>query len=503
MSDLNTVESVARRYAASRPGCRFVGPLEVGIAVYVLDLQVIAVEAEDIPLIDQFLLKSLQLGIDREDQLSLFLGLDQRTVRNRLVELSIGEFVTANPSNADAPAQCRLTAKGKKIVATMQQHVPKEVTLSKMAYHGFTRRLLAIDTGKLLLPRELRERGIPEIPAIPNRYPRPDEINLNELSNLMKATRKGSREQSRRVNIINVRSVQKNVRTWYQPAVLLQFERAGVLRQRIVTFAIDGVEDKSLERAFDVCGGQDRIPDLLAAQYQSTADLAHEHLFPKQVERLGELNDVDELVDRLSSTEGEIEQKASEVQKADAPDTRQLLKAEIDQLRTEKVALEVSLNNRKGRKLRTYDCKRVLSESLAKAKERLVIVSAFISTAVVDHKFLVALEDVLKRGVKVWIVYGLHDEIKSHRYDWRDAATSLSDLRKRYKDQFFLLDHGQVHSKWLICDSDFVAVGSFNWLSFRGDQGRSYRHEHALMVTEPATIEEWVDETRGLFPQSP
>jgi FtsZ-binding cell division protein ZapB len=384
------------------------------------------------------------------------------------------------------------------------------VTLQKVAYHGFARRLLAIDADRLLHLRELRDRGISEIPAIPSICPRPDELGVTELSEVVRALSKtprgkpeaGDRQKERRVEIINVRSIQKPVRTRFLPAVLLQFERAGSLRERIVTFAVDGVEDESLERAFELCSGQDRIPELLKAEYQSTVDVAHEHLLPKQVERLGTLDDVDELVNQLTSAEGEIELKASALEKTEAPDTRQLLQPEIERLKAEKAELDRKVNSRKGRKLRTYDCKQVLWDSLVNAKERLVIVSAFISKSVIDTKFLVALEDALKRGVSLWIVYGLHDENKIHRYEWQDAAKDLSNLQKRFKDRFRLLDHGQVHSKWLICDSDFVAVGSFNWLSFRGDKGRGFRHEHALLVTEPETIEEWFDETRNLFPQS-
>jgi hypothetical protein len=107
MIDLTTAESVARRYASSRPGCNFIGAQEVGIAIFVLDLQVVVVEAKDLSPIDEFLLRSLELGIDREDQLTHFLGLDQRTVRDRLIELSRSELVVGNPSKPEESTWCR------------------------------------------------------------------------------------------------------------------------------------------------------------------------------------------------------------------------------------------------------------------------------------------------------------------------------------------------------------------------------------------------------------
>ncbi len=86
------LESVARRFAY-RPGCRFVGAQEVGIAVFVVDLRVIVVESKEIPPIDEFLLRSLALAIERPPELATFLGLDERTVENRLVELRRAELI--------------------------------------------------------------------------------------------------------------------------------------------------------------------------------------------------------------------------------------------------------------------------------------------------------------------------------------------------------------------------------------------------------------------------
>ena len=61
-----SVDSVAKRYA-HRPGCRFVGAEEVGIAVFLMDLRIIVVKSREIPAIDEFLLRSLALSVEQRN----------------------------------------------------------------------------------------------------------------------------------------------------------------------------------------------------------------------------------------------------------------------------------------------------------------------------------------------------------------------------------------------------------------------------------------------------
>lgn len=97
MTEFASVEAVARRYA-HRAGCHFVGAQEVGIAVYVMDLRVILIEPRDIPPVDEFLLRAIDLSVGFPSELSRFLGLDVRTVENRLVELRRAELIELDPA---------------------------------------------------------------------------------------------------------------------------------------------------------------------------------------------------------------------------------------------------------------------------------------------------------------------------------------------------------------------------------------------------------------------
>jgi len=53
---------------------------------------------------------------------------------------------------------------------------------------------------------------------------------------------------------------------------------------------------------------------------------------------------------------------------------------------------------------------------------------------------------------------------------------------------------GNTHAKVLIKDSEFLAVTSFNWLSFRGDPGRTFRDEQGTLVQQPEYVDNKFDE---------
>jgi hypothetical protein len=501
-----SLESVARRFAY-RPGCRFVGAQEVGIAVFVLDLRVVVVESKDVPPIDEFLLRSLAQAIERPSELAQFLGLDERTVENRLVELRRAELIEIAAGDGPGDVRCRPTTKGATAAASLQRADLKEITIPRIVFHGFLRRPLFVSENDLLRPKDLRDGGFGEIPPIPARYPRPEEIKLGELSQLVvQLWRK--KNKGKPPELVTVRSILRDVRTMYQPAVLLQYELLGKKKDVQVAFAVNGMLDEEYARGFADRKGPSKIPDLLADKFKTTAELAHELLKPHQVKALGPLGDVDELVERLEVMAEKVAAREGAANPEGRPDTKQVLRQELEQERAEKAELEKKLGARKVNRLRVFDCKHHLAKTLREAKERIVIVSAFLSSAVVDRKFLASLEAALARNVAVWIAYGMgpqqgrradREEGREQSIEWREAERGLKEVKKKYDALLHLQYPGFTHEKILIRDSIFVASGSFNWLSYKGERGRQKRYEDALMVSDPTVIEEYFREITGRF----
>lgn len=499
MNKMAEVEKVAKRFS-HRPGCRFVGAQEVGIAVYVMDLRVIVLEPREIPPIDEFLLRGLRLAVERESELSSFLGLDRRTVRNRLTELYRAELIAPIPESEKDDPCCRLTLKGTSVTDSLQRSELTEITVPDVVFHGFLRRPILVDKNQLLRPRDLVD-GIGAIPPMPSRYPAPDEIKLNELTEVVKR-QWSQKRKGKAPELVNVRSILKNVRTMYLPAVMLQYELLGKARRQQVAFAVDGLLQEDYEKAFAKDGPQ-RVPDLLVQKCKTTAELAADVLPPHVVRSLGSLKEADELVEQLDRASAEVERKESILDAEDRADTRLLLREELEKEKVRRKELEERVAQIKVISLKTHDCRHVLTTTLRDVKQRLVILSAFLSSDVVDRQFVETLEAALKREVQVWIGYGMgnqggRDQERTQRGDWKDAERALRTLSNKYPTLMQVRDFGNTHEKILIRDSDFIVTGSFNWLSFR-PKGKKVRFEDAAQIKIPDYVEQKFQEIVARF----
>jgi phosphatidylserine/phosphatidylglycerophosphate/cardiolipin synthase-like enzyme len=137
----------------------------------------------------------------------------------------------------------------------------------------------------------------------------------------------------------------------------------------------------------------------------------------------------------------------------------------------------------------------LLAEALSTARHRLLVVSPFVTEAVVNADFAAKLEQLLQLGTEVTIVCGYSE------YDNRSSECAfghLKNLAKRY-DRFTFRRIKQLHAKILIFDETYVTT-SFNWLSWRSDSGhdRRYRFEEGTLISSPKHADEEYEQFRAL-----
>jgi phosphatidylserine/phosphatidylglycerophosphate/cardiolipin synthase-like enzyme len=221
---------------------------------------------------------------------------------------------------------------------------------------------------------------------------------------------------------------------------------------------------------------------------------------------LGRLDDVEELATRVVAADQEIADARQELESVERADTRQVLLEKIAALEEEKRKVEAERDARKAKYLWTPEIRNKLWEALETAKERLLILSGWISSEIVNDDFLTALRAALRRGVRVWIGYGFdkgnaRGEESRRRRDWQEAEDSLKAVHKEFSSTFVYRDVARSHEKRLICDNRFTFGGSFNLLSFSGEQrGRGkLRHEGADLIEDPEYCEELYQRYLSLF----
>jgi len=124
----------------------------------------------------------------------------------------------------------------------------------------------------------------------------------------------------------------------------------------------------------------------------------------------------------------------------------------------------------------------LLEDALSNAKSRLMIISPWIKRKVVNEGFLRKLERLLRNGVRIFVGYGITEQPTENPFAPDLAAVGdLQALAAKYPN-FSLKRLGNTHAKVLIKDSDFAAITSFNWLSFKGDPHRTFRDEQGTLL---------------------
>ncbi len=118
-----------------------------------------------------------------------------------------------------------------------------------------------------------------------------------------------------------------------------------------------------------------------------------------------------------------------------------------------------------------------LLNSIKDATHSIYILSGWLSTSVIDYKFIKLLENALERGVDIYIGYGWQDFSGIHK----DNPEALESLRSVYKNKLKYNYPGNIfvskfpnHQKMLVIDDRYVVVGSANWLSNKAYKNEEY-----------------------------
>ncbi len=142
-------EAVAGRYA-NRPGYRFLAYREVGISVFAMNLNVLAIESRDIPPIEEFLLKFIYDGVGTIPLLSDLTGLDRDMVESRLIDLRRNELINViSQDDNNNEIKCVLTQQGKAAVKGLRSDTVQDLTIPNIIFHGLLRR---VDVPPIIVP---------------------------------------------------------------------------------------------------------------------------------------------------------------------------------------------------------------------------------------------------------------------------------------------------------------------------------------------------------------
>jgi hypothetical protein len=490
---------IARRYG-TKAGFLLIDFLQVALPIFVVPVDAIVIASKPMPLADEFILRSIEEGINTLADLSGFLGLDDEFVKKRLAAM-IGDDLVSFSAASDSKEQAAiLTAKGKEAMLKALVVQPKRESFV-LAIDGITRMLLNDRPHRLLRSVDARAFGLQEIAALPkDRFPEFDEVAQMDLTGV--AVR-GAKRDSKIAKVMSLVHMGKRQRR-FREATMLVF-RAERGQEIHVEFVVDGRPHPQLNDAFARHEGAKALhiheqveasiaqakkeietvwPDLAAGEPLKSAAAIRPKVQP-----------VVNMVGRLGSR---IEQKEHAVEDAKSQEAVKTLRAEMDALRAEKAKVEAELNAIELRHLEVHEHRPLFEASLTSAKKRLVIVSPWIRDQVLTGGRLHRIRSLVEKGVDVYIGYGLGEDTKSGKDKGENAISFLKALASKHRNLHFR-ELGDTHAKILLVDDEFAVIGSFNWLSFEGDVRRNFREEMSYFVRVPPKVEELFEHYRRRF----
>lgn len=163
--------------------------------------------------------------------------------------------------------------------------------------------------------------------------------------------------------------------------------------------------------------------------------------------------------------------------------------------------------------LRNREIRESLLRVLDEAQKEIFIISPWINEFAMNDKFMVKMENALRRGVTVTIGYGYISakelEIRRRKYEKPDREKETrdrewkswivaQDLQKRFADyadfHIFYVKEG-THEKILSYDEKYMLIGSYNLLSYDGGEQGNYRGFHfrlegGVLIEDECLVEE-------------
>ena len=166
-----------------------------------------------------------------------------------------------------------------------------------------------------------------------------------------------------------------------------------------------------------------------------------------------------------------------------------------DLKRLDNTNLDSNIQNISNTEIKVLDTpkrhRKMLLETLDKAKKTIVIFSGWLTDYSVNAEFRDKLKKCLERDVDIVIAWGYQKSGSVGSENKNKAEKSIKDLQewtslnktKGVLEAFYFPNH----SKILICDTKYAVMGSFNWLS---NSGGSENEERSYIIYNKSFIEQ-------------
>ena len=498
---------VAARASRQFPDHQIITVYPVCWPVYRLRLSMVVLARREVSAIAGVVLQLVNLGVKQPSEVSRHMGLS-----DRYMAAGAAELLEAGLLAQTADRSLEITSQGKQALDDGGQSRRPQRRALPVPYDALTRRVLDMDVAELRDRDYVGKHGLFVLPC-DGRKPRLSELRLNQVQGYVEYDLEEGEE------VLDLAEIR---------------DRDSVLQYRD-GYTVAKMLAPNVERPlFAVYRGQLYLEEETTAL--SRLNEAGHNLVPEEYEPLEDTRlwthsptvssqEAEHLatIDRLDQELGAAQDAASEIQSAESgtpdDDERGALLRHNQQLadRILELSREVELRETQlqaltrgaTRVIRSGQHRDLLLKAIDTATSDLVLVSAWIRPEAFDAEVQGKLARAIRRGVTVRIAWGLGTDPGARMSAQRRDATTrnlrmgegaINQLRRMVRDpglaDRLVVRRAETHQKFIICDDRFCAVGSFNWLSYRGE---GPRHESSHYSERPEDVAQWKQEASTLF----
>lgn len=503
-SEFISISSEDLRRYDNRPGFDLVSCQEVGLPVYKVTINLLTQIRKPIPPIEEFVLKAIDAGFSSEEEVTGFLGLELSTTREAMINLRRSEDIDLVSPDTSQLQIWKLTKKGERTLREAKIIVPEERTFD-INFDGLLRipRWYGQFEKALLKPKDLRNKGILEIEPSPKRSPELSDLKIKDIDAIIRkaleSTKNWKLQGRQELDLLALKAIERR-ESFFLPSTALVY-KAKDSDEIQIAFIVDDILSSDHEAAFARSNGAKEIKNQILNALQDSGSLKFVEDLLGQEFVLANLVDSDSITAEVTEAKAEMQAQIEVAQEkldqtendGEKRELIQQLEEKEQQILQLQSRMEAMLTSVPMRWLEMYDHRPLLEQALKDTQERLMIFSPWIRANSVNRLFLQHFENLLKRGVQIFIGYGLGEKDENRYSKDIEAEKALQILANQYSKSFILKRLGDTHAKILIVDTKFAVTTSFNWLSFKGERDRTFRDERGILVSDPQKIDELFD----------
>ncbi|MCL4553488.1 MAG: phospholipase D-like domain-containing protein [Candidatus Marsarchaeota archaeon] len=515
------------------PECDLVCSYAAGVPVYRTRLRASVRRQQHIPTIPEFVLRLISAGIGSTD-IPKAIGLGADFVRTALGYLLQEDLIVASNAISESGDQClSVTPRGRSALEKALASVTSEYM--DVLVDGLTGQYYSPDTASIADGRILRKetdcwllqplgRMRPTPRALNDGLPRLQRIlreQTSQLSRIAMAAAGGGAvdgEPEGKTDLIEIADIVDH-RLLYKRANVLVFRNrdTGEVEFRVFEgqFAMPDYDEVMTKLARE--GRGNIIPPGLLHKPEEIEQPVLSKNVADEVERVAKLSlEIRKVEDTMSVLQTAAETAASsdnrelpveivtektlrirelESQLGAHLDDKKALEERIAEMARQKEDLKKQLGA--SRPVFDNEHRTLLKRALTSAKDSVIIISPWIKRAAVDKEIITMIRKCLARQVRVVVGYGMEKRANQEFIDY-DVQADFEAIQKSGNGHLLYVEEiGKTHEKVVICDDVFCVIGSFNFLSYKGDRG--FRQETGMYSESAEHIRVLKERVLGSF----